>query len=197
MTTKTHKSWEIQAQADQVHVLVEKERKAFEFARHDWMEDNNYCTACDAKGCKAYRPTLDYINDFYVSHCEKCGGTGKTDGTGTKCQAVNGAHQYGSVISSELVAPAHEEVRVKFPYHKELRELCDQWSSLLQEAKQARDAEKDPKGHRVVVARGRKVKKGTEGLCFWCGESQYGKRVGIKTDSGEKVFTALENVDLV
>lgn len=53
------------------------------------------------------------------------------------------------------------------------------------------------RGCRAVVARGRKVAKGTEGRVFWIGNGTYGWRVGLETDTGEPVWTALSNLDRV
>jgi hypothetical protein len=54
------------------------------------------------------------------------------------------------------------------------------------------------KGQTVVVAKGRKVPKGTTGTITWIGEDNYGKaRVGIRTDDGETVFTAQDNVEAI
>jgi hypothetical protein len=53
------------------------------------------------------------------------------------------------------------------------------------------------KGHQVVVARGRKVKKGTTGRVFWIGSGSFGLRAGIETDAGETVWTALDNLNRV
>jgi len=48
---------------------------------------------------------------------------------------------------------------------------------------------------RVVVARGRKVAVGTEGILFWEREGQYGTRIGIRDDEGNKHWTYLRNVE--
>lgn len=53
------------------------------------------------------------------------------------------------------------------------------------------------RGCRAVVARGRKVAKGTEGRVFWLGNGTYGWRAGLETDAGETVWTALNNLDRV
>ena len=63
-------------------------------------------------------------------------------------------------------------------------------------------------GKTVRVVKGRKVPKGTTGVCFWMGSfdnSKYGDpwgiytqyRVGIKDESGNVHWTALDNVELV
>lgn len=53
------------------------------------------------------------------------------------------------------------------------------------------------KGKRCVVARGRKVPKGTEGVCIWIGDGHYGERCGVKDDSGTVHWTASKNVDVI
>ncbi|NBR66100.1 MAG: hypothetical protein EBT79_02270 [Actinobacteria bacterium] len=53
------------------------------------------------------------------------------------------------------------------------------------------------RGCRAVVARGRKVAKGTEGRVFWLGRGTYGWRAGLETDDGQTVWTALSNLDRV
>ena len=60
---------------------------------------------------------------------------------------------------------------------------------------------------RVKVVKGRKVPKGTEGICFWMGSQSYAKyadpwglytsfRCGIKDDFGEVHWTAIDNIEL-
>jgi len=53
------------------------------------------------------------------------------------------------------------------------------------------------RGCRAVVARGRKVAKGTEGRVFWLGQGDYGWRAGLETDDGQTVWVALSNLDRV
>lgn len=52
-------------------------------------------------------------------------------------------------------------------------------------------------GKTVVVYKGRKVPKGTTGRCFWIGETRYGMRAGLTTDSGETFWTAKDNLAVV
>jgi hypothetical protein len=47
------------------------------------------------------------------------------------------------------------------------------------------------------VVKGRKVPPGTQGICFWVGETQYGKRVGLKDADGVTHWTAAANVAAV
>lgn len=60
----------------------------------------------------------------------------------------------------------------------------------------------------VTVVKGRKVPKGTTGLCFWIrryDNSKHGDpwgiysntRIGIKTSDGETYFTSADNVEVV
>lgn len=58
---------------------------------------------------------------------------------------------------------------------------------------------------RVRVVKGRKVPHGTEGVVVWLKRVHYGQgywngwdtRIGIETNDGERVFTSLNNVELV
>ena len=52
-------------------------------------------------------------------------------------------------------------------------------------------------GKTVKVVRGRKVPKGTVARVFWMGENQWGWSAGLETASGERMFTALQNVEVV
>jgi hypothetical protein len=53
------------------------------------------------------------------------------------------------------------------------------------------------KGALVEVFKGRKVKVGTVGRIIWTGDSEWGPRVGIKTEAGETHFLAASNVKAV
>lgn len=53
------------------------------------------------------------------------------------------------------------------------------------------------RGCRAVVARGKKVAKGTEGRVFWIGPGNFGPRAGLETDAGETVWIDLRNLDRV
>ena len=82
----------------------------------------------------------------------------------------------------------------------EVMEAYNAWSERIAQAARERkaraDAARPDKGKMLRVARGRKVAVGTEGLCFWIGQSAYGMRVGLKTPTG-RVFTAVSNVEVV
>lgn len=60
----------------------------------------------------------------------------------------------------------------------------------------------------VKVIKGRKVPKGTIGICFWVKRYNYSRygdpwgiysdtRVGIRTAEGETYFTSADNVDII
>ncbi len=51
------------------------------------------------------------------------------------------------------------------------------------------------RGDRVVVYKGRKVPKGTEGVIIWEGSGSYGPRVGVKDDAGTVHWTARSNCE--
>jgi hypothetical protein len=47
----------------------------------------------------------------------------------------------------------------------------------------------------VEVVKGRKVAKGTVGEVFWVGDNGFGVSVGLSLTNGEKVFTAIKNIE--
>lgn len=62
-------------------------------------------------------------------------------------------------------------------------------------------------GKNVRVVKGRKVPKGTVGVCFWMGSRDYSRygdpwgiytkfRVGIRDDEGQVYWTSLDNIEL-
>ena len=65
------------------------------------------------------------------------------------------------------------------------------------EARAAAEAAKPAKGKILTVVRGRKVPKGTTGVCIWKGEGRFGTRVGIKDSAGTVHWTAASNVEVL
>jgi hypothetical protein len=61
----------------------------------------------------------------------------------------------------------------------------------------AYEATRPLRGKTVVVARGRKVPKGTTGELFWTGAGRFGTRAGVRKADGSVVWTALNNLDVV
>ena len=58
-------------------------------------------------------------------------------------------------------------------------------------------ARQETKGKTLRVFKGRKIKIGTIGVCFWCGDTKYGVSVGIeyvKNGTLVREFTSSENV---
>lgn len=51
------------------------------------------------------------------------------------------------------------------------------------------------RGVEVKVVRGRKVPVGTLARVFWSGETQFGWSCGLELTTGERVFTALKNLE--
>ena len=96
----------------------------------------------------------------------------------------------------------------------EVRAKYDAWQAARRAEIEKANAERDAKipyvNRHVRVVKGRKVPIGTEGTVFWYGQDQYarntfrvfddgreGKRIGIRTDSGDKYFTAATNVEVI
>jgi|SRR5580698_1161983 hypothetical protein len=64
------------------------------------------------------------------------------------------------------------------------------------EARAAAEAAKPGRGKVLTVVRGRKVPRGTTGVCIWVGNGRFGERVGIKDAEGTVHWTASANVDV-
>ena len=80
------------------------------------------------------------------------------------------------------------------PAWRERAEMAEQ-----QRVANATNAGRIEKGVRIVVARGRKVPKGTTGVVFWVAPEKdgYGNiRAGITDDAGNKHFINIQNLDV-
>ena len=82
-------------------------------------------------------------------------------------------------------------------YEKQLNEFVKKYQDDL------RKVDKDKK---VIVVKGRKVPKGTEGVVFWVGTQNYDKynrsgyevtRIGIKDEFGKIFWTSASNVEVI
>ena len=115
-----------------------------------------------------------------------------------KCESKNGKFYIASIeIVSSRFADYTARGKAIYPVHE-----CDENEIIkYQETIQRQLAEGAiVKGQKVVVVKGRKVPKGTEGEIFWLGYETWNgesilKRVGIVIESGEKVFVASEYVE--
>ena len=124
--------------------------------------------------------------------CFKCGRTV------VKCESKSGKIYVASIeIVSSQYADYTARGKAIYPVHE-----CDEREvAKYQEFTQRQLAEGAiVKGQKVVVVKGRKVAKGTEGEIFWLGFETWNgesilKRVGIVTESGEKVFVASEYIE--
>jgi len=90
---------------------------------------------------------------------------------------------------------APEDVKVAFEKYKQETHLKIVAQAEIERA--AEEARTPRRGKMLVVTRGRKLPHGTSGVCFWAGETRFGRSVGLKLASGEKVFTAERNVKVV
>jgi len=87
----------------------------------------------------------------------------------------------------------------------EVMALYNAWCEKKSEERYLAQIEAEKKAIRkfkeVKVIRGRKVPIGTAGRVFWIGEKRFGtlmtKTVGIETASGQRYFTAINNLEVV
>lgn len=97
-----------------------------------------------------------------------------------------------------VTVDAPEVLKVLYEAHQEVkRQESAEEESKRRQAYLAEKAKEPAKGKRVKVVRGRKVPIGTEGDCFWLGESRYGHRLGLKTSAGETVWVDAKNCEAV
>lgn len=95
------------------------------------------------------------------------------------------------VDATPEVLAAYEAWKVEQEAKRAAEEAARQAALAAWEAKQPR------RGRIIKVVKGRKVPKGTVGVCIWIGDGYYGQRVGLKTDDGEVYWTAASNVEAV
>ncbi len=166
----------IQAEIDQLCPAFNNAQTAYRMATSDCLEENGICMRCRGKGTLLETHWEDGMGDIFRHYTPQV----------VKCTACDGRDDSAKV--EELLAD----------FHGEYERLSNEINALDTELDKSNRIEANPKGYRVrVTAKRAKVKHGTEGLCFWIGDSQYGTRIGIKTDAGETIWTALDNVSPV
>ena len=90
------------------------------------------------------------------------------------------AYEEGIRVAEEKSARKKRERQIAIAQHDAKKRILTQWG----------------KGDTVRVFKGRKVPKGTVGLCIWTGDGDYGRRCGIKDAKGTVHWTACTNVEL-
>lgn len=124
--------------------------------------------------------------------CNKCGQKV------VKCQSKSGSFYIANVeIVTSQYADYSARGKAIYPVHKCNEHEIAQYQELIQ--RQLSEGV-IVKGQKVVVVKGRKVPKGTQGEIFWLGYETWNgesilKRLGIVTPTGEKVFVSSEYVE--
>jgi hypothetical protein len=124
--------------------------------------------------------------------CVKCGRAV------VKCESKGGKIYVANIeIVSSQYADYTARGKAIYPVHKcDEREIVKYQELLKRQLAEGQIV----KGQKVVVVKGRKVAKGTEGEIFWLGYETWNgesilKRVGIVSESGEKVFVSSDYVE--
>lgn len=105
----------------------------------------------------------------------------------------------GKYLTADYTVDASPELIAKYEAEKK-READERNARQAKRLKDQADAEaryrvlEVCKGDDVVVYKGRKVPKGTKGVCIWIGSNQWGYRCGVKDAEGKVWWTALDNV---
>lgn len=105
--------------------------------------------------------------------------------------------EYGGNMNVVTI-DATPEVRAAFEAYKaEQKALKRAEEAARYAAIEAARAKEPRRGRTIKVVKGRKVPKGTTGVCIWIGEGDWGTRVGLKTEDGTVYWTAASNVEAV
>ena len=114
-----------------------------------------------------------------------------------KCESKSGKFYIASIeIVSSRFADYTDGGKAIYPVHKcDEREIVKYQEIIKSQLENGAIV----KGQKVVVVKGRKVAKGTEGEIFWLGYETWNgesilKRVGIVVESGEKFFVSSDYV---
>jgi hypothetical protein len=96
----------------------------------------------------------------------------------------------GWCYNNGAVKDATPEIEQKYKEYQEIKR--QEYLKKLAE----QEALEVTKGKKLQVIKGRKIPHGTIGICFWAGETRFGRSVGLQLANGEKVFTAEKNVEI-
>jgi hypothetical protein len=107
------------------------------------------------------------------------------------CEISGPGHAYAEVDATEEIEKLYAAVQLG----AQVTELRQQLGARVEQA--LKELTEIHHGAKVVVARGRKVPKGTAGEVSWTGQSTYGVRVGIRDAAGKVTFVDAKNVDVV
>jgi hypothetical protein len=152
-------------------------------ARRDLLIDNDVCLICKGHGGR-----MDY------------GQFGDMDGQWIRCHECKSSERISEYAKTEgdklwesLQLPDEQIEEIN-----QLQKLQDEYA--LSERLANGDFSKcgGPKGFLLEVYKGRKVPKGTKGVCFWVKSTRYGWRIGLRVEGqSEPVWVSLENCRVV
>lgn len=146
-------------------------------ARHDLCLDRGICPRCQGTG----KIEIGGFSWRDTVTCDQCHGNG---GGREAYEAVQRELQYSPEHQADYDYASRLENESSESYALERLDFCPREYLI---------------GRLVVVARGRKVKRGTRGRIFWVGMDGYGKsRCGLSVDGDtEPIWIALSNCDCV
>jgi hypothetical protein len=169
------------------------ERDLVAVLRDEWLERGG-CTRCGGTGMVLGWSTLDGEGWDEWGQCPECKGasTEQTGGAGfspdrrdAPCSSRGNMRHW---IRPNIWAGAPK-------MHTEYEAIMSVARSLKLESDERIESLKPYGGKRVRIVAGRKYKHGTEGTCFWCGDTRYGRSCGFKLDGSETAeWTAERNV---
>jgi len=165
----------IQAELVAAKARMEFAYRSVENVQRDACMESGVCYHCKGLG---YVPHHYHDGDSMHDECSRCNGDG---GGNAAYYAIVG--QFAMPAEHKADCDEYTRLETEYAISESFEHHCNfpQW-----------------KGYRVRVARGRKVKIGTEGVVFWVGSSQWGMRVGLRVDGvSDPVWVDAKNIDVV
>lgn len=157
--------------------------------RFEWVDCTNLFTW---RGSPVRKPEVDVdpsLCSFLCTDHEEC--TGGTDAFPDKVPGIAAdcfVRQYGGMAEDLAAWDVYTAEQARLA-----KEEVDARAAAERAAAEKAEREAPRKGRTLRVVKGRKVPVGTEGVCIWLGDGNYGSRVGLKDASGTVHWTAATN----
>jgi hypothetical protein len=182
---------ELQRRCDEQAKLIEEIKRDMRAQLQQQWKDAGGCARCGGRGWVVTWDTLDSLSGCYAEY-GPC--TNEKEGTCTASTVgldpgYHSMYDRNRGVRDPLMANSLAET-VIVPLVQALATLGE----ALNTAKEETEVRK---GSNVKVVKGRKVPKGTMGVVFWIGSSEWGERVGIKDASETVHWTSIDNVIVV
>jgi len=118
-------------------------------------------------------------------------------GTGQTHTICTGDCEFGTYVDRVEVDATPETLALAAAWAADAAKVAAERQAKRAEQLAAAERKAVRKGRTVRVVRGRKVPTGTEGVCIWVGEGDWGERCGVKDAAGVVHWTASKNCEAI